>query len=96
MEDDTISMYDTDDIEKYHIVTSAVKKSNFTSDIKIGNETVTVVNPAYIEYVNLQLAELKKRCAFLENELRNERQSNKQRDSHLNKAINQINSRFGY
>lgn len=95
-EDDIVSMYDTDDIEPTKPTNNMIKKGEFVSEIKIGDQTLTVVNPAYVEYVNLQLAELKRQCAFLENELRNARQSNKQTQTHFNKAINQINSRFGF
>lgn len=96
MEDDIISMYDTYDVEPKKAHNNAIKKGDFTSEIKIGDQTLIVVNPEYVEYVNLQLLEMRKRCEFLENELRTARQQSKQRDSQFNRAINQINSRFNF
>ena len=97
--DDYGSMYDTRDMDqpvKGPVKEVVVKKNQFTSDVKIGDNTITVINPEYVDYLNQKLLELNAKCANLENELRNVKQDSRRVESYFNRAISQINSRFGF
>lgn len=99
IDDDTVSMYDTRDLEqpvKGPEKEIVVKKNQFTSEVKIGDHVFTIINPDYVDYMNQRLIEMTAKCATLENELRNVKQEARRKESHFNRAITQINSRFGF
>lgn len=93
---DDYSMYDTDDLNVTDTSTPTIKKGNFVNEIEIEGRKFLVVDPSYIEFVNAQFNELKKRCAFLENELRITKQLTRQKDSNFQKTLNQLASRSNF
>ena len=98
IDDDIVSMYDTRDIDqpvKGPEKELVIKKNQFTSEVKIGDQTLTIINPEYIDFINQKLVSLSEKCSILENELRNVKQDAQRKDTRFNRAITQINSRFG-
>lgn len=92
------SMYDTDDFEIKETPNTAaltLKKSQFTTEVKIGDQTITVINPEYINFVNQRIVALETKNAVLENELRNLKQSVRQRDITINSIATKLNTGFG-
>jgi hypothetical protein len=99
MDNDTTSMYDTRDFNqpvKIPTKEIVVKKNQFTSEVKIGDHTITVINPEYVDYINQKLTEMTAKCAMLENELRNIKQESRRKDDYFNRAITKINAKFGF
>lgn len=96
---DDLSMYDTEDLEqpvKSNTTDVVVKNNQFVSEIKIGDSVVSVVNPDYINYLNQRIADLSSKCVMLENEIRLVKQDANRKEALFNRAINQINSKFGF
>jgi len=96
---DIVSMYDTRDADqpvKGPAKEIVVKRSQFTSEIQIGDQTIVVINPEYIDYLNQKLSEMSAKCNSLENELRYLKQEYQRKETRFNRAISQINSRFGF
>ena len=98
IDNDIVSMYDTRDLDqpvKGPEKELVIKKNQFTSEVKIGDQTLTIINPEYIDFINQKLVSLSEKCSILENELRNVKQDAQRKDTRFNRAITQINSRFG-
>ena len=99
IDDETISMYDTEDYEVVNPKPTnniVIKKDQFTTEVKIGDQTLRVISPEYVAFMNKSLAELTARCNALENELRGVKQESRRKDSYFNRVIDQINSRLGF
>lgn len=99
MDDETIGMYNTEDYELEQAKPSnsvVIKKDQFVTEVKIGEQTLRFISPEYATFMNRSLSELTARCNALENELRGIKQESRRKETYFNRVIDQLNSRLGF